>query len=170
MSILEYKKIYVIGHSMGGILATYVAGKYPQIKKVVLMNAAFDYINIKQNKEDIKDRDLEKYSHLWEKALRTSPLMIYEFTKLVKKGQNYLSKVSCPVLILRSTRDEIVPYETGEYIYNNLKTPINKKWITDVVGAWHCIISSKKKEITSSYIKSFLKGGTIWKMNIKKEI
>ena len=29
-----YKTIYIVGHSMGGILATYVAGKYKQIKKI----------------------------------------------------------------------------------------------------------------------------------------
>ncbi len=165
-----YRTIYVIGHSMGGILATYVAGKYKQIKKVVLMNAAFDYINLKQNKDDIRDRDLEKYSHLWEKALRTSPFMLYEFTKLVKKGQNYLKKVTCPVLILRSTRDEIVPYKTGDLIYDKLGTPEKDKWITDVIGAWHTIISSERKEITSGYIKNFLKGGYVWKKNMKKEI
>ena len=165
-----YKTIYVIGHSMGGILATYVAGKYKEIKKVVLMNAAFDYFNLKQNKEDIKDRDLEKYSHLWEKALRTSPFMIFEFTKLVKKGQSFLPKVTCPVLILRSTRDEIIPYNTADLIYKKIGTSEGKKWITDVKGAWHTIISGNRKEITSGYIKSFLKGGRRWKKNIKKEI
>ena len=165
-----YKTIYVIGHSMGGILTTYVAGKYPQIKKIVLINAAFDYINLKQNKEDLLDRDLEKYSHLWEKALRTSPFMFYEFTKLVKKGQSFLPKVKCPVLILRSTRDEIIPYKTGDLIYDKIGTDKNNKWITDVKGAWHTIISSNRKEITSGYIKSFLKGGRRWKKNIKKEI
>ena len=165
-----YKTIYVIGHSMGGILTTYVAGKYKQIKKIVLINAAFDYINLKQNKQDLKERDLEKYSHLWEKALRTSPLMFYEFTKLVKKGQGYLKKVTCPVLILRSTRDEIIPYEVGDKIYQNIGTVEGKKWITDVKGAWHTIISSDRKEVTSGYIRDFLKGGYRWKRNIKKEI
>ena len=163
-----YKSIYVIGHSMGGILASYVASKYKQIKKVVLVNAAFDYFNLKQNKEDIKDRDLEKYSHLWQKALRTSPFMILEFTKLVKKGQSYLSKVKCPVLILRSTRDEIVPYSAGDLIYKKLGTI--EKWLTDVKGAEHVILSGNRKEITSGYIRDFLKGGLRWKKNIKTEI
>ena len=31
-------------------------------------------------------------------------------------------------------------------------------------------INSERKEITSSYIKNFLKGGYVWKKNMKKEI
>ena len=30
-----YKKIYVIGHSMGGVIATHLASKYKEIKKLV---------------------------------------------------------------------------------------------------------------------------------------
>lgn len=165
-----YKTIYVIGHSMGGILTTYVAGRYKEIKKIVLINAAFDYINIEQNKKDIKDRDLEKYSHLWEKVFRVSPLMILEFTKLVKKGQNYLEKITCPTLILRSTRDEIIPYEVANKIYKKIKTSEGKKWITNVNGAGHSILNGNRKEVTSGYIRNFLKGGRRWKKNMKKEI
>ena len=165
-----YRTIYVIGHSMGGILTSYVAGRYKQIKKIVLINAAFDYINLKQNKKDFKERDLEKYSHLWEKALRTSPFMIHEFTKLVKKGTGYLKNVNCPVLILRGTCDEIIPFEVADYIYKTVATPNNKKWVTDVVGAWHTIMSGNRKEVTSGYIRDFLKGGLRWKKNMKKEI
>ena len=45
-----YRTIYVVGHSMGGILGTYIAGKYKEIKKLVLVNAAFDYGNTKKGK------------------------------------------------------------------------------------------------------------------------
>ena len=43
------KEIYVVGHSMGGVLASYVASRHKEIKKWVLVNAAFNYINLKQN-------------------------------------------------------------------------------------------------------------------------
>ncbi len=163
-----YKTIYVIGHSMGGVLTGYVASKYPEIKKVVFLNAAFDYFNFKQNKNDIKEKSFEKYSHLWQKIVRTSPFMVNEFRKLVKEGSEFLKRVSCEVLILRSTGDEIIPYDTGDLIYNSI---ISKdKYITDITDATHRVLVGKKKEITSEYIKLFLKGGRKWKKNIKKEI
>lgn len=165
-----YKRIYVIGHSMGGILASYVGGKYKEIKKIVFVNAAFDYMNFRQNKNDLKDKDLNKYSHLWEKALRTSPLMLNEFRKLVKKSQDYLSNIKCPILILRSTRDEIIPYNVADTIYQKVSTDENNKWLTNIKDASHVVLSGNKKELVSYYIKKFLKGGRTWKRNYKKEI
>ena len=165
-----YRKIYVVGHSMGGVLAGYIGSKYKQIKKIVFVNAAFDYFNFKQNKSDMKENDLTKYNHLWEKVFRTSPFMVYEFSRLVKDSKNYLDKITCPVLILRSTRDEIIPYDVGDLIYKSIKTKENKKWITDIKDASHVVLKGDRKEITSSYIKSFLKGGRRWKKNMKKEI
>ena len=163
-----YKKIYVIGHSMGGVLAGYVASKYPEIKKVVFLNAAYDYFNFKQNKDDIKEKSLTKYSHLWQKIIRLSPFMINEFRKLVKDGNTYLNNVNCDALILRSTADEIIPYETGDLIYNGISS--KNKYITDIKDATHRVLVGDKKEISSEYIKLFLKGGNVWKKNIKKEI
>ena len=163
-----YKTIYVVGHSMGGILAAYIASKYKEIKKVVFVNAAFDYLNFKQNKADIKDKDFSKYSHLWQKALRTSPFMVNEFRKLVKESNKLLTKVECESLIIRSTRDEIIPYEVGNLIYDNLKS--KNKYLIDVNDASHVVLSSDKKDVVSEYIKMFLKGGIKWKKNIKKEI
>lgn len=163
-----YRNIYIIGHSMGGILACYLASKYSEIKKVVLVNAAFDYLNFKQNKDDFKDKDLGKYSHLWQKALRTSPVMFNEFRKLVKESESFLDKINCPVLILRSTRDEIIPYEVGDLIYQKINN--EKKYLTDIIDASHIVLSGKRKEDVSIYIRYFLKGGRLWKKNMKKEI
>ncbi len=163
-----YKTIYVIGHSMGGVLACYAASKYQEIKKVVLVNAAFDYLNFKQNKDDLKEHDFSKYSHLWQKALRTSPFMINEFRKLVKDSSELLPKVNCDTLILRSTKDEIIPYEVGNLIYDGISS--KEKYLVDIIDASHIVLSSNKKESVSKYIELFLKGGIKWKKNIKKEI
>ena len=38
-----YKKIYVLGHSMGGVIATYIATQYKEVKKLVLAAPAFEY-------------------------------------------------------------------------------------------------------------------------------
>ena len=158
-----YHTIYVVGHSMGGVLATYAASKYPEVKKLVLVNAAFDYLNFKQNKKDLKDKNFSKYSHLFQKVLRTSPFIVNEFRKLVKESNNFLKKVDCETLILRSKNDEIIPYDVGNYIYDSLD--IDKKYLTDILKASHVVLSGDKKEIVSEYIRLFLKGGRKWKKN-----
>ena len=158
-----YHTIYVVGHSMGGILTTYLAGKYKQIKKIVLVNAAFDYGNTRKGngKESL-------FAVILEKLQKTSPFIFYEFTKLVKESKNYLSNVRCETLILRSLNDEVVPYEVGDTIYNKINT--DKKWITDIKDAPHTVLSSDRKEEVSGYIRDFLKGGRRWNKNKKQEI
>ena len=163
-----YRNIYVIGHSMGGILASYASIKYPEIKKLVLINAAFDYLNFKQNKDDLFEKDLSKYTRIGAKVLRTSPFMANEFRKLVKEGNGILGEVTCETLILRSTNDGIIPYDVGDLIYNSISS--KNKYLTDIKGASHTVLNTDKKEITSKYIELFLKGGIKWKKNIKKEI
>ena len=163
-----YHTIYVIGHSMGGVLACYLAGKYPEIKKLVLVNASFDYANVKQDKKEHKNSEFSKFGRLWEKVLRTSPMIFYEFTKIVKESKSYLPEIKCDTLILRSMKDEIIPYEVGNIIYNGINT--KNKWLTDIKKAPHTVLSSDRKEDVSLYIKEFLKGGRKWKKNIKKEI
>ena len=44
----HYKTIYVIGHSMGGVIATHLAKKYKQVKKVVLVAPAFTSLASKE--------------------------------------------------------------------------------------------------------------------------
>jgi len=165
---LGYKNIYVIGHSMGGVLAGYAASRYKEVKKVVFINAAYDYLNIEQNKEDIKEKSFTKYAHLWQKILRTAPTMINEFRKLVEEEKNNLKDIHGEALILRSMEDAIIPYNAGDFMYDNLASKV--KYLTDINGATHRLMSGDKKNIASKYIKLFLKGGRKWKKNIKKEI
>ena len=163
-----YTSIYVIGHSMGGVLASYVASRHPEIKKLVLVNAAFDYFNFKQNKEDIKEKSFTKYSHIWQKLVRTSPIMMNEFRKIVDEGKEFLKGVNCDTLILRSKEDAIIPNDTADLIYESIDS--KNKYLTDVIDASHRLLNGSKKEIASEYIRLFLKGGKKWKKNIKKEI
>ena len=164
-----YHDIYVIGHSMGGILASIVASKYKEIKKLVLVNAAFDYFNFKQNKIDlIEKKDFSKYKNILDKAFRTSPSFIIEFTKLVKKYKHVVSDINCNVLILQSTDDEIIPLETGEFIYNNVSS--KNKCLTYLKDCSHVVLKGSRKEEVSEYIRSYLKGGLKWKIIMKKEL
>lgn len=158
-----YRRIYVVGHSMGGILTAYLAGKYKEIKKIVLINAAFLYSNTKQD-----DNRLNTFKVILDKARKTSPGIFIEFNKLVKDSQKYLKDVKCETLILRSLKDEVVPKEAADIIYNNISS--TKKYLTDVKDVKHTLLSSDRKDVVSVYIEKFLKGGLIWKKNMKKEI
>ena len=169
-----YKSIYVIGHSMGGILAGYLASKYPEVKKVVFLNAAFHYLNFKQNKIDIiNNKDYKDYLEVLTRVIKTSIPFFLEFTKLVKDKQSCLNKITCDALVLQSNADQVVPIENGVLIFNNLKS--KNKYLTYLEGERHQVFFGdlndleRKKEI-AEYIRIYLRGGLKWKMNYKEKI
>lgn len=132
----NYKKIYIIGHSMGGVIATHLASTYPQIKKLVLVAPAFRYfyfkdgkINIKNISETLKSMpDLFKQmgsDKVIERISKTPIPTIFEFTKLVNEYQNNTQKITCPTLIIHGTEDIVVPEESTEYVHRTIKSKSN---------------------------------------------
>ena len=63
-----YKNIYVIGHSMGGVITSYLATKYKEIKKIVLAAPAFHYLSITNEKADIP------------KSIKTTPSIVKTYS------------------------------------------------------------------------------------------
>lgn len=160
-----YREIYVIGHSMGGVIATYLAGKYRQITKVVLIAPAFRYLNFEDNKINLVDlikqtpeilgqygKD-EVLSRLTKLPFSTTK----EFIKLVEEYQNTPEQVTVPTLIMQGTEDKVVPPTTAQYIYEKLDS-IDKK-VVYIVGSSHDVLRENKKEEVSHLIESFLKHG-----------
>ena len=169
-----YKDIYIIGHSMGGILAGYLGSKYKEVKKIVFINAAYYYLNLKQNKIDIiNNKDYKDYIEVFERVVHTSIPFFLEFTKVVKNEQYNLNKIYKECLVLQSNEDQVVPIENGIKIMENIKS--NNKYLTYLDRERHGIFDGslnnieRKKEI-SEYIRLFLRGGRKWKMNYKEKI
>ena len=167
-----YKSIYVIGHSMGGILAGYAASKYKEVKKVVFLNAAYTYLNLKQTKVDIlENRDYKDYIEVFSRVLHTSFPFFLELVKLVKEYYGCLKDIKADALILQSDMDQVIPIETPMEIYNTIKS--QEKYVTYLEGERHMIFDgslenrSRKHEI-AEYIRIFLNGGNKWR-NIWKE-
>ncbi len=167
-----YKQIYLIGHSMGGILAGYGASKYKEVQKVVFLNSAYTYLNLKQNKVDIlENRDYKDYIEVFNRVLHTSFPFFLEFVKFVKEYHDSFKNVETEALILQSEMDQVIPIETPMEIYKALKS--SKKYITYLELEKHMIFegslknATRKREI-AEYIRVFLNGGNKWR-NIWKE-
>lgn len=160
-----YREINVIGHSMGGVIATYLVTKYPQIKKLVLVAPAFRYLNFEEeginlmNIIKLTPEILSQYgkdevtSRLTKLPLST----VKEFIKLVAEYQNTPEMVTIPTLIIQGTEDKVVLPKTAPYVYKKLKT--NHKKVVYVSGSTHDVLREEKKEIVSAFITKFLKYG-----------
>ena len=160
-----YKSIYLIGHSMGGVISTYLATKYKEVKKIVLLAPAFHYLNVVNEdlhvKESIKQIPKIIVSYKKEiigRALKLDVSATKELMELVKKYYDVPKQVKCPVLILQGKEDHVVPVSSSEYVYNELNNNVKKLiYVNDVD---HEICKSEKKEEVNRLIEEFLKHTT----------
>ena len=158
-----YHKIYLIGHSMGGVIATYLASKYKEVKKLVLAAPAFHYLNV--IKDDLNvTKSLKKAPKIIKdyggdevvaRLLKFDLSVIKEFMELVKEYYNYPKEVTCPVLIIQGKSDNLVPITSSEYVYDNIKS--KTKFLVFVEGLNHDVFRTVKKEKIYNIIEDFLK-------------
>ncbi|WP_010529398.1 alpha/beta hydrolase [Lentibacillus jeotgali] len=117
--------IYLIGFSMGGMIAAYLASKH-NIDKLVLLAPSGKYLSFRQIIRDVKGvvadgfkgklKQNNLYLH-YKRKWGTVPFKAnIEFLKLIRFTRRYLSKVTSPVLIAHGQQDMMVPYKTGYYL------------------------------------------------------
>ena len=159
-----YKKIYLVGHSMGGVIATYLAGKYKQVKKLVLAAPAFHYLKIEGNNISITDsiklapKILKAYGvdDVLDRFMKAGLSAAKEFMGLVKEYYETPNLVTCPTLIIQGKNDNVVPLSSSKYIYSNLGSKFKRLEYFDDVD--HDVFRKKYKEKIFLLVKDFLKG------------
>lgn len=159
----RYNKIYLIGHSMGGVIATYLASKYEEVKKLVLAAPAFHYLSvIKENLNvskslQVAPKVIKTYGseEIVARMLKLNVTVLKEFMTLVKEYYDYPKDIICPVLIIQGKSDNLVPVSSSEYVYNSVKSKQKKLICLDDVT--HDVFRSEKKEEIFKLIERFLK-------------
>jgi len=158
-----YNKIYLIGHSMGGVIATYLSSKYKEIKKLVLAAPTYHYLKvIKDNLNigkslKIAPKIIKDYGsdEVVARLLKLDVSVIKEFMDLVKEYYDYPKYVTCKTLILQGDRDNLVPVSSSEYVYKNIKS--KQKKIILLEGETHDIFRGNRKEEIFKIVEKFLK-------------
>jgi len=159
----RHKEVYVIGFSMGGMIASYLAAHYP-VKKLVLLSAAAYYINPRQLGADIISMCKDLYSgkllqnelfNRYSYKIKTTPISAtIQFRKLVRHIKPLLETITIPTFIAQGESDGIVPLKSAEYLYETIKA--RKKKIMYMKDSKHLICHCKEKQVLFSEILSFL--------------
>ncbi|MFS0864831.1 alpha/beta hydrolase [Fredinandcohnia sp. 179-A 10B2 NHS] len=123
--------VYVVGFSMGGIIAGHLATKYP-IEKLVLLSAAAYYINPKQLLADVREMIRDGLTKTltendlflrYKKKITDTPISAtIEFRKLVRAIRPKLKQIKVPTLIVQGECDGIVPLKSAHYIYKEISS------------------------------------------------
>lgn len=159
----KYEQIYLIGFSMGGMIAAYLAAKY-KVDKLVLLAPSGKYLSIKQMGLDIgsfikdgfkgKLKENRLYLH-YKRKLGMVPLKAnIEFLKLVRFTKKYLNKVETPVLIAQGQLDSMVPYKTAYYLDKEIAS--DRKEVVFFERSRHLICLGNDKETLNKMVHTFL--------------
>ncbi|MDT8858708.1 alpha/beta fold hydrolase [Alkalihalobacillus sp. MEB130] len=157
------EKVYVIGFSMGGMLACYIAAKY-NVSRLVLLSAAAYYGNPQQLLQELKDKvrlhvqgklNADEHFLLYRKKIMDTPMTaVFQFMQVVKKIKPFVKKVTVPCLILQGELDGIVPRKSALYLYENIQS--EKKELNFLPESKHLICHGFEKKILINKIEAFL--------------
>ncbi|MDP4170470.1 MAG: alpha/beta fold hydrolase [Bacillota bacterium] len=155
--------VYVIGFSMGGLIASYLSTIFP-VEKLVLLSAAAYYINPRQLASDLKDilfdyfrgniETNELFLRYKRKIIQTPIEATMEFRKLVTFIRPLLPQVEVPTFIAQGESDGIVPPKSADYLYQSIKA--KRKKLVFIENSKHLICHCEEKEALFSHVLDFL--------------
>lgn len=137
LAIKENPNVILIGFSMGGVIASYLASIY-KVQSLILCAPAFEYLDIKKVTGLFKKSDKEKKG--------PSSKQYQAFTKIVSQYKESISQIECPVLMLHGTSDEVIAPSSSSHAYK--KIPAQKKRLIYIEDAKHRILYDGRMEQT----------------------
>lgn len=135
LTLKKNPNIVLLGFSMGGVIASYLASIY-KVQSLILCAPAFEYL------------DIRKVTGLFKKSDQKGPSskQYQAFTKIVSQYKESIAQVECPTLILHGTKDEVIAPSSSTHAYKKL--PANKKRLLYIEDAKHRMLYDGKMEQT----------------------
>lgn len=160
----KYTQVYLIGFSMGGMIAAYLAAKF-KVDKLVLLAPAGKVFSLKQLTLDVSEvitdrikgtlHDNQNYQR-YKKKLGKIPLKSnLEFLKLVKYTREYLKDIESPVFIAQGIQDGLVPVSTASYLDREISTASQKEVVL-FEKSDHLICWGEDKDTLNGMVHDFL--------------
>jgi carboxylesterase len=134
----QCNSIFVMGQSMGGTLALWLAHKYRDIKGIILINAAltipsFEHLQGKTKPRFIDEGDPDiKAKDVCEITYQKTPIKaIHQLQILMDRTPAILSEIHCPVLGFKSAVDHVVPPENTDFIIEQSQSDVKERIILE---------------------------------------
>ena len=157
---------------MGGIIATHIASKYKEVKKLVLAAPAFKYFTFKNDKLAII-QSIKKVPGLFRdystdivlsRVLKVPIATVKEFILLAGSHINDIKKIEIPTLIIHGIKDEIVGVDSVNHVYDNIAS--KSVTLIELNNLTHDLFINDRYEEIKEIIINFL---TNYNLSIKEK-
>lgn len=132
-------RVIVVGFSMGGLIAMYLARRY-RVYKLVLLSAALKYVSPIQLLKDVRDMAKElkrrtiKQNELYiryAQKIRNVPMRsTFEFMKLAAIVKPFYRTITTPTYIVQGALDGIVPHQTALLLHETIQCSDKRLYIS----------------------------------------
>lgn len=154
--------LYLVGFSMGGLIAAYMSTQYP-VNKLVLLSAAVFYLHPRQMIKDavsmasagITSPSTRATWNRYRNKIKQTPLRaVLQFRYLIKRLRPELAKVEVPTLIIHGGCDDLVHPKSPQYIYDSIASSTKEKYV--LPRSKHIICHDCEKEKLFQLVDDFL--------------
>ena len=160
------KKIFAVGHSMGGLLALKLSA-IRDVDKIITLAAPI-FIAEETDYKSLPPRDkcknlfvtrprrvLENVPPAANLVYRKTPLInIHELLDIIDDVKNILSNITAPILIMHGEEDHTADIESANYIEKNIGSTVTKKIFIQNTG--HLLPLTDTREIVFAEALKFL--------------
>lgn len=162
----QVDEVIIVGFSMGGVIAMYLASRY-KVKKLVLLSAAAKYISPSQLVKDFrfiatdamanKLQENELFARYKFKFQNVPFSATVEFMKIVRKTTPYFKNIMCPTFIVQGLLDGIVPSQTAQLLYDQIQSNEKRMYFSE--SGKHHICFSEDCDDWFDEVLTFIKRG-----------
>ncbi|MFV0498570.1 MAG: alpha/beta hydrolase [Bacilli bacterium] len=179
--ITNYQKVIIMGFSLGGVLAGYIASKY-QVNKLILVAPAYKYINtnsistyfLASAKEIVKIKKVKQgLNNMIKNNFHEEDNIISDFTnedyngipsiknfiKLIEYIKSEIVAINVPTLIIHGECDELIPISSSLYILSKISN--NNKHLIIVPTMFHRLLNDTHAKPYHLLIETFIKKGIV---------
>lgn len=164
----DLDQITVIGHSLGALLATIVAERFPDAS-LVLMSAPFQIRSHIMEKTGPMLPLISKFIKYWlvpvdklklikqrgAVVYNKHPVVVfYQVYRLKNFTYKHLSKITCPLLLIIGSEDEFVHPDVNKLIRQHVKSSVIEEYIAP--DASHALIDTSDQVTFKKVLFTFL--------------
>ena len=166
----KYDKIYLVGHSMGGLLALNASlNRENKIAGVFLLSTPlkFNVFSLKSLAARVrflaypKDHEVKAAYHAGNSLAGASvfayPLFIKPILhsqKLIRKTKRQLADVFVPVYMVHSKNDETISHKSGAMLYEGLCN--TRRTAFSIDRSWHAFYAEEERGVIAEKLVGFI--------------